>query len=555
MTAKRVKKVSKKTARKSADQKPIKSPVPYSFFIFCALFGAGLLFIINIQSDFTDFGLDRDEGTYINLGEVLREGGTMYQDAYSIKPPAIFYSYAAINTVFGYSANGLRWSLIVANALGAIMLFIFGYRWKGALFGCVSALAYSFFAFNPFIFGFAALAEHYQNVLLIAGVLALQQGKIKKNLIWYAVAGLLLTYGVLFKQNLVFVYLAIAAGLGWYFLIRPKRDFKPLLYFVGASFITSLLVFSPLLIQGTLPDWIYWNFTYSKAYTASIPWSKGQEYLSMFFNFVTGFNMWMWIAGALGVLIAVIKIKHTAGKIAIALILLASIASIFPGNRFYPHYWSYLSPIMAIGCGWSFYSIGELIQLKIKSQWTSFIPFLFFAFGLLYVVQSNSQFFDSPNELYVNRRLYGDNPFTETRILGEYLKKQMASNDEILMLGSEPEIFTYAGTTTPTPYIFFPQLSKQHERQPSMVAELKNWAETNKPKYAYMSNHPFSWGLSQGADQSLYQWGTSFLNQNYKVIGVADIIKGQAPKILLGDQAATYQLQSQKWVKIYERVR
>ena len=527
----------------------------YYPIIFLGLLLIGLIYMVSVQSAYVDFGLDRDEGTYINLGEVLRDGGEMYKDVYSMKPPAIFYSYAAFNTLFGYSGGGLRWSLIIMNAIAALLLFFVGYKWKGPLFGFVSALSYSLFSFNPFVFGFAALAEQYQNVLTIIALVVLQQGITKHKWFLFALGGAILTYSTFFKQNAIFVQVALSVGIFWYYLLESKTSaWKPILYYVGGCLITAVIIMLPVVIQGNFNDWIYWNFTYSSLYTSSIPWEKGQEYLASFFKFTTRFNIWMWVAGALGVIISAIKIKSIAGKIAIVLFFIASILSIFPGSRFYPHYWIYFSPILAVGCGWTFFFLADLLAPKIKLKWSRVLSTVLFLGGLGYVYQQNEVFFNSPNELYINRRMYGDNPFTETRILGEHLKKRIQKKDEVLLLGSEPQFLTYVGKSMPTPYMFFAHLTKPHERQPSMVQDLQNWAETTKPKYVYFSNHPYSWVMSQGADQAVYHWGSNYVRTNHKVIAVADILPGQAPKIVLGDQAATYQTQSQKWVKIYERI-
>gem|GEM_PF-1452533 len=554
MTKKKIKKTSKKVSAAAVAKKP-RTALNFLPWIYLIITVLGIIYMANVASQYTDFGLDRDEGTYMNLGEVLRDGGEMYKDAYSFKPPAIFYSYAAINTIFGFSGSGLRWSLVIANAFGAFLLFLFGYRWRGPLFGCVAALAYTFFAFNPYVFGFAALAESYQNVIAIVAAVCLQHGFIKKNAWFIFAGGAILTYAVLFKQNLIFLYGAISIGLACYYLIESKvRDWKSILVFIGGSALSALLIYLPVIVQGNFENMIYWNFTYSSLYTSSIPWEQGQTYMKNFFNFVTKFNKWMWVVGFVGVMIALVMSKRWSIKLTMLLVLIASIASVFPGYRFYPHYWSYFSPILAVGCAYLTYMLSWLIMKYLKIKFLELGILLLFIGGLFYTKNQHETFFDAPNELQVNRRMYGDNPFTENRYLGEYLKKQINKGDELLIFGSEPEMYAYIEKLTPTPYMFFAHLTKPHDRRDAMVADLQQWAINNKPKYVYFSNHPFSWLMTTGASQDLYRWATGYVSQNHKVIGVADIIPGQAPKLILGDQAASYQTQSQKWVKIYERV-
>ena len=554
MTKKKVKKKVRKSQPKKVERSKIKL-ADYQSYFYLGLVIIGLIYMIFAAAPYTEFALDRDEGTYINMGEKLLEGGDMYVDAYGMKPPASFYSYALINAFFGYSGSGLRWSLIVANTLAALFLFLFMRRWKGDLAGCIAALAYSIFAFNPFIFGFAALIEHYQNLIVIAALALMHWAIAKEKWTWVGVAGFLMTYNVLFKQNVIFFYAAIFIALAWYFLLETeKRNWRPIINFIAGSAVASIVVFIPLFIQGTFDDWWYWNLVYSREYTTGIPWSQGKSFLKSFMRFVTGFNEWMWYAGILGIIIALFFTKGIARRLALGLGLLATVVTIFPGLRFYPHYWSYFSPVLAIGCGWLFYALADQAGKKIKSPLPEIIALVLFLGGVGYVISENKDFFSDPKEMYVNRRMYGDNPFTESRILGEYLQKQMRDTDKLLVVGSEPQVYTFVGQTNLVPSMFYTPLVVPHERRDAMVDATIAKIEATPPEYAYFSNHPFSWGMTPDADPKIYNYISSMLQRDYQVVGIADILGGgQSPKIILGDQATGYQIQSQKWVAIYKR--
>ena len=74
------------------------------------LIGAALLLT---RYHFLDVPLERDESAYAYMGKLALEGGAPYRDFYEMKPPLIFYAYAVLVKVFGFSFVGLRWAAMV----------------------------------------------------------------------------------------------------------------------------------------------------------------------------------------------------------------------------------------------------------------------------------------------------------------------------------------------------------------------------------------------------------------------------------------------------------
>ena len=55
----------------------------------------------------------RDQGIFGVVANSILEGGLPYRDVFDIKPPAIFYTYAVIQTVFGSGASALRLATVM----------------------------------------------------------------------------------------------------------------------------------------------------------------------------------------------------------------------------------------------------------------------------------------------------------------------------------------------------------------------------------------------------------------------------------------------------------
>ncbi|MBI4172199.1 MAG: hypothetical protein HY511_05525, partial [Actinobacteria bacterium] len=72
--------------------------------------------------------LDRDEGEYAYLGQLLLQGIPPYATAYNFKMPGIYGIYALILAVFGQSASGFHAGLLVVNAASTVVVFLLAAR-------------------------------------------------------------------------------------------------------------------------------------------------------------------------------------------------------------------------------------------------------------------------------------------------------------------------------------------------------------------------------------------------------------------------------------------
>ena len=73
-----------------------------------------------IRLQYLDMPLERDESIYSYIGKLALNGGKPYVDFFEMKPPVMFYSYALLVGIFGYSATGVH---LAATALAALNAF------------------------------------------------------------------------------------------------------------------------------------------------------------------------------------------------------------------------------------------------------------------------------------------------------------------------------------------------------------------------------------------------------------------------------------------------
>ena len=113
-----------------------------------------------------------DEGIFAGVATNIREGRTLYAQAWDNKPPLIFYTYAAVQSAFGSSIFALHlWATISVLATQATVIAIaaqlFGRR-RALAAGALLALALG----TPVIEGNLALTETFMILPTSLGVLA-----------------------------------------------------------------------------------------------------------------------------------------------------------------------------------------------------------------------------------------------------------------------------------------------------------------------------------------------------------------------------------------------
>lgn len=71
------------------------------------------------------YPMTRDQGIYAYIGDFMLHGGVPFRDAWELKPPAVYFTYAAAFVLFGRSELGVRlfdvlYVLVSAGAVGAL---------------------------------------------------------------------------------------------------------------------------------------------------------------------------------------------------------------------------------------------------------------------------------------------------------------------------------------------------------------------------------------------------------------------------------------------------
>ncbi len=141
--------------------------------------------------------LDRDEGEYAYVAQLLLQGVPPYAGAYSMKLPGTYGVYAASLALFGRTVAGVHGGLVVVTAATAVLVYALAARLAGRAAGVVASAAFAALAVNPRLLGTAAYAEHFVLLPAVGGWLALLRATEARRCGWLVGSGLLLGLALL----------------------------------------------------------------------------------------------------------------------------------------------------------------------------------------------------------------------------------------------------------------------------------------------------------------------------------------------------------------------
>ncbi|MCU0512089.1 MAG: glycosyltransferase family 39 protein [Anaerolineae bacterium] len=162
------------------------------------------------------YPLWRDHGMYANIARSILAGGTPYLDMWDIKPPPIYYIFAAGISLFGSSTAAIRAIDFVLLPAGALGLYWLGGRLINRRAGALALLLYGVFYFTE---TYASLTQSDSLVtvpLILAAVCAVRAGDAPRRAwVWALLCGALCGVILWFKHYYAFFVVALVLFHGW----------------------------------------------------------------------------------------------------------------------------------------------------------------------------------------------------------------------------------------------------------------------------------------------------------------------------------------------------
>ena len=501
--------------------------------------------------------LERDEGEYAYMGQLLLQGILPYVEAYNMKFPGIYFLYALILTLFGQTHTGIHLALLVANVATIFLIYLLGKYLFDALTGTVAGISYGIISMSPWYHGLWANSEHYVVLFAIGGILLLTRIIMSSKLHSLFWSGILLGLSFTIKQHGILFALF---GIGYFIITHFKEVRVSLPHFSKKLGLLILGIITPfglflitLSIGGVLDRFWFWTFEYASKYVSDISLTKGLSNLQD--NILPGLqvNLSIWFAAALG-LTTPLWDEKSRSKWGFSLgFFLTSLTALCLGLYFRRHYFILLFPSLALLAGLAIAALSRKItgflSQPMKVGTVCLIIIIICSYPLF--AQRKSLFQLTPRE--VCRRIYNWNPFPESLVIARYLKQNTSLNDRIAVMGSEPQIYFYTQRRAATGYIYTYPLMKSHPFAMKMQKEMIEEIENNQPKYLVYVYAPISWLRHVKSNSLIFQWLKSYLIKHYESTVVIDIISDTETLYIRGEKAKRYKPQSSFSIVIYKR--
>jgi hypothetical protein len=520
-----------------------------------------ILLVYTIRSKFLLIPFERDEGIYSYFGVLLLEGKIPYKDFYEFKVPGLFYFYALIVKLFGATVKGMHTGFMYVNIITVIMIFFASKNLFSPIAGIISATTFAFVSLTPNLSGFTVQSEH--GVALFASVGLFFYSRTKINDKWYNFLLMGIGMGLAFMVKTTGVFLALWGGLiiiTDFLLSKKPRLMKPFLinllsYSIG-GFSIIILFFAIIFFKGSFSEMIFWIYDISKYYGSMVSFDEGIKYFKYTRDAIVQNHKFFWVHSVLALGVCLIpSINYKLKGLAFTL-LTFSFLTIVPGFFFYGHYWIQTLPGLAVIAGLTYHCIITVLESKIKPGKFNLRYVYLIVFGILTFGHINGlkTYYFHPNYELILRQVYGNNPFPESMVIGNYINSNAKPEDQIVLIGSEPQIYFYTQKKAPSRHAYFTILVTDVPQHKEWQREFVRDTEKAKPRYLVFFKHPISLMVQPNTDNYVFEWLNKYVTEHYSVAALVDMPDGgMSTYVMDKQQLSSYQPKGQNVIYIFER--
>ena len=516
-----------------------------------------LLIITKLRFPFLEIPLERDEGAYAYMAQLLLEGVPPYTQAYSLYFPGVFIIYALTFLILGQTIFAIHFCLLVATLITIVIIFLIGKKLFDPLTGIISGATFGLLGLNPYAQGLFSHGEPFTMLFICSGVYLLLLSIDSEKKILFLWSGLFFGLGLLIKQN-VFVFIGLPiVYLCWSLLKKPrlKRKFylDAIFYFTFGYFIPLAVFFIFCLITGSSEQMFFWTFIMPTEMTPPISISRAvYQFKILTLPIIKSSPLFFGVA-AIGLLS---PLWDKSSRLAVLFIVIFLVFSFFTMSLvfyFRAHYFLCLFPATALLTGVGFYSMNNLIKKislrRINPIITAVFVFIFFSYSIF----DQRKFFFQTKPETVSRIIYGNNPFPESLVIADYIKEHSSPSDKIAILGSEPQILFYADRVSASKHIFMYYLMGNHLHALSMQKEAMADIELTKPPILINVVIPTSWLFQKDSKSMLFHWLDGFVLKNYNLAGVVEIQGLNTTNYYWGVDTTKFVPKGENFIQIYQR--
>lgn len=307
--------------------------------------GAIIIFSIAIRIHFLSMPLERDEGEYAYIARLIMEGIPPYLKAYSMKMPGIYFMYAIVMKIFGQTVHGIHLGVFLFWIINTVLVFLISRNLIGPEKAIISAGCFAFLSVSLPSQSVPANAEHFVLTWVLISLLFLFYAQKSGRFLHFFLSGLFMGVGFTVKQHAIFF---IFFALFLIILEKNNKKFNSLFLFLSGSIIPFFLICLYMIKNGAFTKFWFWTFTYASKYATYNSLSEGLRNFNINFGKIFNFSLLIWLFFISGIILTAKNSKNNPEKRFIILLTIFSVASVFPGLHFRPHYFILTMPAISI---------------------------------------------------------------------------------------------------------------------------------------------------------------------------------------------------------------
>jgi len=490
-----------------------------------------LIFAAAIRIRLLQIPLERDEGEFAYMRQLMLHGIPPYLLAYNMKLPGTYGAYALIMAIFGKTISGIHLGLLCANCAATIMIFMLARRILDDIAGIVAGAGYAMLSLSPTVLGTSAHATQLIVPFALGGTMLLLRALESGRLWLVSFSGFLFGIAFILKQHAIFF---VVFAVLYYIAHQPKRcqqtTWERLIIevglFTGAAALPFLLSCAILYATGVFDRYWFWTFTYAHEYACVLPLTVLPERFISSFRAVTSGWIWYWSLALLGLVSIFWNRNGKSVRVFLLGFSFFSALTVFPGLFFRSHYFITMLPATALLAGTATSTMIQLLRDKKMPRPIQALPVLIPAISLIYPTIVFKDFFFLASPSQACRMMFSSNPFPESLEIADYIKSHTGEADKIVVIGSEPQIYFYSDRKSVTGYIYMYSLMEPQAYASAMQKDMIHEIESSKPEYAVFVDNPYSWVLYDDSDTTILDWTKRYLSENYRAVGVILHAKG-----------------------------
>ena len=525
---------------------------PYSYWVILILV---LLFTEFIRLRLLSIPLERDEGEFAYMGQLILQGIPPYLISYNMKLPGIYAAYALVMFIFGQTTEGIHLGFLFINAATTILVFLLVKRLYESYTAIIASASFAILSISPSLLGTSAHASHFVLLPAVGGILlmlkAIDSNKMK-HIFW---SGILLGVSFLMKQpGLFFILFALL-----YFLFAQLRlphvsvrlVVKHGSLFLLGALIPSILTCVILYRAGVFEKFWFWTFSYASEYVSEVPFSQVPRFFIFRLAEAIGRFYLLWGVAGIGI-IALFWDKMARRQAPFVLgFSIFSFLAVCPGFYFRQHYFVFFLAAVGLLIGIAISSFKKLIWgLGHTFQYLSTI--LFLVICSVGVIHYGPFFFNlTPDQAC--SAMYSVNPFPQSVDIAKYIESHTQKRDEIAVLGSEPQICFYANRHSATGYIYTYPLMEDQKYALKMQKEMAEEIERARPKYLIFVHVASSWLVRRKSIAYIFDWYKEYTQKNFDLVGVIDVLSRAQTVYRWENEAIGYSPRSIHHLFVYKR--